>query len=301
MRIREFTGADFEAACRLMGTTRHARHGARSYWHGADELCGFLAQSDQGFVVEGPDDNAPTPSLAGIMLLASPREEDHNPEMRSHWRQQRTTILAVSRTLGIHTRADAGTTDEGPHPLVAEHLGADARQVVLLQIDPKACTAQDERRLFERGIAWLAEHGIEVAADSTPSKAPILTSDSDDNDAVVAILTDHAARQGAPLVNYDYHIEQDGRVVAGIVAWAMGPDVYIDTLAIDESVRKQGLGTRLLAHVEEQARRDGCTTASLDTFSFQAPEYYPAHGYKEIFRYHLTDGTERIYFSKRLV
>ena len=76
--------------------------------------------------------------------------------------------------------------------------------------------------------------------------------------------------------------------------------MHIETLAVAESSRCKGLGSLLLRHVEEQAKQDGCTTASVDTFSFQAPDYYPAHGYEVIFRYPLDDGSERIYFSKRL-
>ena len=297
MRVREFTGADFEAASKLLGTTRHARHGARSYWHGADELCGLLARSDQGFVVEGPDGGA---SLAGIMLLASPRDQDHNHDLRSHWRQQRTTILAVSRTLGIHTREDVGAVAEDPHPLAVERLGTDAPLVILLQVDPQTCDEADEKRLFERGLAWLAEHGVEAAEVAGSDEPQILVNDAADNGAVDAIVNDHAAKRGLPFVPCNYHIEQDGRLVAGIVAWMRVPDLHIDLLGVDEAARGQGLGGRLLAHVEEQARQAGCTTASIDTFSFQAPDYYPAHGYEEVWRYRLDDGTERIYFSKRL-
>lgn len=137
-------------------------------------------------------------------------------------------------------------------------------------------------------------------ADTSAPDVTILPSDEVHNVQVGELLNAHAARHGVEFVTYDYHINKEGRMVAGINAWAFGPDVHIDMLAVDESCRRQGLGGRLLSYVEEQARRDGCTTASVDTFSFQAPEFYPAHGYEVVFRYPLSDGTERIYFSKRL-
>jgi GNAT superfamily N-acetyltransferase len=121
-----------------------------------------------------------------------------------------------------------------------------------------------------------------------------------DNARVGELLDAYTARTGHEFRHYDFHMERDGRVVAGIMAWALGPDVHIDTLAVDESARRQGLGSALLAHVEEAARRDGCTTASVDTFSHQAPEFYPRHGFEPVFRYPLDDGSERVYFSKRL-
>ena len=128
----------------------------------------------------------------------------------------------------------------------------------------------------------------------------IVRSGEDDDARVGALLDAHTRRAGLGFRRYCYHVERDGRLIAGIIAWAIGPDVHIDTLAVAESARRQGLGAALLAHVEEQARKDGCTTASVDTFSHQAPDYYPQHGYSTVFRYPLDDGSERIYFSKRL-
>lgn len=131
-------------------------------------------------------------------------------------------------------------------------------------------------------------------------KLEILPSGPTEKEAVGEFIDSHGRRKGVQIRAYDYHIAQDGRMVAGISAWAMGPDVHIDMLGVDESARRCGLGSALLEHVEELARRDGCTTASVDTFSFQAPDFYPLHGYEVVFRYPLDDGTERIYFSKRL-
>lgn len=131
-------------------------------------------------------------------------------------------------------------------------------------------------------------------------RVEILPNEREDNEAIEGFLDAYSQRKGVEFKTYGFHIERDGKTVAGIFAWAMGPDIHIDMLGVDEAARRQGLGSALLAHVEDVARRDGCTTASLDTFSFQAPEFYPRHGYKEIFRYPLDDCTERIYFSKRL-
>ena len=96
----------------------------------------------------------------------------------------------------------------------------------------------------------------------------ILPSSEADNERTGELIDAHAARKGVEFVSYDYHIERDGRLVAGIRAWALGPDVHIDLLGVDESERRHGLGSALLAYVEDLARRDGCTTASVDTFSF---------------------------------
>jgi GNAT superfamily N-acetyltransferase len=138
------------------------------------------------------------------------------------------------------------------------------------------------------------------AAETLDKNVKVLESDSSHTALVDELLVRHAQDAGVQTITYNYHVEKDGRMVAGVSAWSMGPDVHVDMLAVDEAERGQGFGSLLLAHVEQAARQNGCTTASVDTFSFQAPNYYPAHGYEVVFRYALDDGSERIYFSKRL-
>ena len=158
-----------------------------------------------------------------------------------------------------------------------------------------------ELELAQAARTWLVAHGAQLdAAEPADTEPAILASDEASSQAVGLLLNSHAKRQGIDFVPYNYHIAQDGKVVAGITAWALGPDVHIDMLAVREDARHKGLGSLLLSHVEAQAQKDGRTTASVDTFSWQAPEFYPAHGYDVVFRYALDNGTERIYFGKRL-
>ena len=53
----------------------------------------------------------------------------------------------------------------------------------------------------------------------------------------------------------------------------------IDTMWVQESHRRLGVGKALLAQVEQEARERGCRWSALNTFDFQAPAFYRAAGY----------------------
>lgn len=75
-------------------------------------------------------------------------------------------------------------------------------------------------------------------------------------------------------------MSEDGKILAGIVVrmycWKC---IYIDTFWIDESMRGEGLGTLLLEEVERVAKENGSHLIHLDTFDFQAKDFYLNHGY----------------------
>ena len=55
----------------------------------------------------------------------------------------------------------------------------------------------------------------------------------------------------------------------------------VDTMWVQYAHRGRGLGRALLAAVEEEARRRGCRWAKLNTWDFQAPQFYERCGYRE--------------------
>jgi GNAT superfamily N-acetyltransferase len=68
----------------------------------------------------------------------------------------------------------------------------------------------------------------------------------------------------------------------GIVADLWGGWMHIDTLWIDEALRGQDYGTRLIEAAEGEARAHGCHNAFVETFSFQARPFYEGLGYQVI-------------------
>ncbi len=94
----------------------------------------------------------------------------------------------------------------------------------------------------------------------------------------------------------------EDQVVAGINATLYCWNVmYIDILYVDEVHRRKGYGRLLLDKAESKAKSMGGYMAHLDTFDWQAKDFYERHGY-EIFGA-LNDcppGHTRYYTSKRL-
>ena len=80
-------------------------------------------------------------------------------------------------------------------------------------------------------------------------------------------------------------VDESGELAAGVSGWTWGVAAGIGMTWVREDARGTGLGERLLADFEGEARARGCTHVFVTSFTFQAPGFYEKQGYREIFRW----------------
>ena len=90
-------------------------------------------------------------------------------------------------------------------------------------------------------------------------------------------LSQVPAQQEVLFDTLDKKITDDNGMIIAVYCWNVA---YIDTLWVDSEYRGKGLGAELLAEVEKTAKAKGCYLIHLDTFDFQAKEFYEKQGYE---------------------
>jgi len=78
--------------------------------------------------------------------------------------------------------------------------------------------------------------------------------------------------------------DSDSRLVGGVRGFVFLNWFRIDILFVDEAVRRAGLGSKLLAAAEKNAQALGARNAALETFEWQARDFYIKQGYEEFAR-----------------
>lgn len=96
--------------------------------------------------------------------------------------------------------------------------------------------------------------------------------------------------------------DENENIVGGITGTIFWYNLHIDLLWVDESQRGKGYGKKLLDNIEEFASENNCTIIHLDTFSFQAPNFYQKNGYEvvSVIEEPSTKEYQQYYLIKRL-
>ncbi|EOL48738.1 hypothetical protein RV11_GL003232 [Enterococcus phoeniculicola] len=80
---------------------------------------------------------------------------------------------------------------------------------------------------------------------------------------------------------FAYVLTENEEIIAGCIGFSSLYYIgYIDSLWVKEERRGEGFGSSLLEKMESEMRNYGCHTCHLETFDFQAPNFYKKNGYK---------------------
>ena len=108
---------------------------------------------------------------------------------------------------------------------------------------------------------------------------------SSDSRALAVLISDHETK----------------KVVGGLLGRTSLGLLRVETFFLPEHLRRDRLGSRILAMAEEEARRRGCTRAVLSTLHFQAPGFYLKQGWEVAARIDCEPpGHTRFYMTKKL-
>ena len=95
--------------------------------------------------------------------------------------------------------------------------------------------------------------------------------------------------------------DPEGRLIGGLLGEWRSYWLHIDILVVTDGYRRCGLGSALMADAEKAARDRGYRGLFLDTFEFQAPQFYEKLGFTRFGSIqNFSDGHDRHFYEKRL-
>ncbi len=95
--------------------------------------------------------------------------------------------------------------------------------------------------------------------------------------------------------------DSTGVAIGGIRGTVLMYWLRVEFLWVEEAFRRSGVGSRLLQEAEARARALGAKHVGLDTFDWQAPDFYRKQGYAEVARLeNYVDGHYSAFMRKAL-
>ena len=104
------------------------------------------------------------------------------------------------------------------------------------------------------------------------------------------------------ILNYDEFcfVAMENDTILGVIKGrALYNEVHIVDLIVNHECRKSGIGSRLVAAVEDAYKGSGYAKITLTTYGFQAPDFYKKQGYElEFVREDKDPGLSKYFFKK---
>lgn len=82
--------------------------------------------------------------------------------------------------------------------------------------------------------------------------------------------------------NFSVFAKDGAKIIGGALIWEHSDALYVDVLWCDENYRQKGVGTEIILMIEEVAINKGLPKIFVDTYAFQAQEFYQKHGFYSI-------------------
>jgi GNAT superfamily N-acetyltransferase len=176
-------------------------------------------------------------------------------------------------------------------------IGAETLCLVIYRGEP------DENISFEIVDATAGVRRVPLTGD--PILTVALERDPHAEAAISAGLAAYNAERFRPAdtATLDILVRADntGEPVGGLLGHTSFGLFFLDLFYLPEPLRARGLGGRIIALAENEARRRGCTAAFVYTVTFQAPGFYERHGYRRFGEIGAPpDGATRIFLTKSL-
>lgn len=93
--------------------------------------------------------------------------------------------------------------------------------------------------------------------------------------------------------------DEHEKIVGGCNGDILYGQLYVSQLWVDEKLRGQGYGTKLMQLAEEYAKKMGVRFMSVNTMNFEAPTFYKKLGYYVEFERHGFDKDSVFYFLRK--
>ena len=137
--------------------------------------------------------------------------------------------------------------------------------------------------------------GLRLSFENNPSW--------DDREFIDAALGDYNAPflRDASWAYFGIFMRDDASAIrAGLIGNTYAGWLFINLLWVHRELRRGGVGSGLIAEAERFALTRSCHSAWVDTFSFQAPGFYPRLGYEVFATLDYPPDHQRFFLKKRL-
>ena len=149
---------------------------------------------------------------------------------------------------------------------------------------------------MKKNLSSFNEDPYRITVEDPPSRADIKTLERH----LVEFNESRVERLNLRKLAFFLRDERD-QIVGGIYGETYWGWLFIGLLWVSEELRDRGFGRELIALAEAEAVRRGCMQAYLDTFDFQALDFYKNLGYQVFGTLNdFPEGHTRYFLQKRI-